>query len=259
MNDDKDTIAPVIPLFGGQDRDQSAAGMGSDATRPAGPQRSAVQEWNVPGADFTTGATGGVVADRSNGPRLRALQLDGDRDADAKVEQAVGEILVEAEEVLVRKLRARSLSITEARALLRGFASGDSQLTPEQVEDIIDDSVRRGYLDDAALAEQLVSAGVGRKGQGRIALARSLAQRGISRDVIDEALDTLPDDDLERAIEFAQTKMRSLARLDQETAKRRLSGQLARRGYPGNVVSAALRAVMQNQRPSARPSGVRFE
>ena len=158
-----------------------------------------------------------------------------------------------AEEALVRKLRARSLSLSEARQILRG-----NELSSAQIDDVIDDFCRRGYLDDAALAEQLVTSGIERKGQGRIALSRSLAQRGIRRDVIDAALDELPDDDAERALEFARTKARSLSRLDFETALRRLVGQLARRGYGGSVAMTAARTALTEASRSTRPSGVRF-
>jgi len=143
--------------------------------------------------------------------------------------------------------------------VLKGYEQGGQRLDDAQIDDVIDDFCRRGYLDDAILAGHLVTSGVERKGQGRVALTRALAQRGIPRDVVDAALDDLPDDDLERALEFARTKMRSLARLDQETAKRRLSGQLARRGYSGGVVSSVVRTVMGEQFSGRRPSGVRFE
>ena len=52
--------------------------------------------------------------------------------------------------------------------------------------------------------------GIERKSQGRVALSRALAQRGISRDVIVAAMSDLPDDDADRALEFARTKARSL-------------------------------------------------
>lgn len=161
--------------------------------------------------------------------------------------------------MLVRKLRSRSLSVAEARTILRGYQLEEQRLDAAQVDDVLDDFCRRGYLDDATLAGLLVTSGTQRKSQGRTALARLLAQRGIPRDIVDAALDEVPDDDYERALEYARSKMRSLARLDLETAKRRLSGQLARRGYPGGVVSSVVRAVTSEQFSSRPSSGVRFE
>lgn len=123
---------------------------------------------------------------------------------------------------------------------------------------MIDEFLHRGYLDDRTLADALVTAGVERKGQGRVALSRALSQRGIPREIADEALSSLPDDDAERALEFARTKARSMARLDPDTALRRLLGQLARRGYGGSVASAAARTALREAARSGPTSGVRF-
>lgn len=163
------------------------------------------------------------------------------------------EVRVAAEESLVRKLRSRSLSISEARQALRG-----NGLEGGVIDDVIDDFCRRGYLDDAALAGVLVISGVQRKGQGRVALSRALAQRGIPRDVIDSALDELPDDDDERALDFARSKARSLSRLDHDTALRRLVGQLSRRGYNGAVSMKAAKAALRESAPGGSTSGVHF-
>lgn len=154
---------------------------------------------------------------------------------------------------MLRKLRTRSLSVSEARLVLKGHG-----LASDAVDDVIDDFVRRGYLDDAVLAELLVTSGVERKGQGRVALSRALAQRGIPRDVIDAALDELPDDDAERALEFARTKARSMARLDPDAALRRLVGQLSRRGYAGSVAMNAAKTALREASFGGGTSGVRF-
>ena len=169
------------------------------------------------------------------------------------VERQPDEVRTVGEESLVRKLRARSLSISEARLVLRGH-----DLDRSQIDDVIDDFCRRGYLDDVILAEQLVISGIERKGQGRVALSRALAQRGIPRDVIDIALGDQPDDDAERALEFARTKARSMARLDFDTALRRLMGQLARRGYGGSVAMSAARTALTEASSGKPTGGVRF-
>ncbi|MGL3150915.1 regulatory protein RecX [Microbacterium sp. A82] len=204
---------------------------------------------------------GGKLVPASSLPVRRAhaeggseTHIDDERDKnDDRDDREHDEARSTAEEALVRKLRARSLSLSEARQILRG-----NELNSAQIDDVIDDFCRRGYLDDAALAEQLVTSGIERKGQGRIALSRSLAQRGLRRDVIDAALGELPDDDAERALEFARTKARSLSRLDFETALRRLVGQLARRGYGGSVAMTAARTALTEASLGTRPSGVRF-
>ncbi|MGB4137782.1 MAG: regulatory protein RecX [Microbacterium sp.] len=260
-----DRLAPVIPLFGG--------------TRPGTGDRSADRDDEPAAIPRRTGATGlwrstwdGEV-DGTAGPserhpaygargRLRAVgaqKVDGAQgelvDGPQAGEDATDpeELRARAEETLVRKLRTRSLSVSEARAVLR-----DVGLPREQIDDVIDEFEQRRYLDDAVLAGLLVTAGVERKGQGRVALGRALAQRGLPREVIDAALAELPDDDAERALEFARSRASSMVRLDPETAVRRLVGQLSRRGYSGAIaMDAARRALREASGGGAR--GVRFE
>ncbi|WP_435744311.1 regulatory protein RecX [Microbacterium sp. PMB16] len=184
-------------------------------------------------------------------PRLRALR--GVEEDEADDARSPDEIRASAEEALLRKLRTKSLSISEARLVLRGH-----QLDSGQIDDVIDDFCRRSYLDDAVLAELLVTSGVERKGQGRVALSRALSLRGIPREVIDAALDELPDDDSERALDFARSKARSMARLDNDTALRRLVGQLSRRGYNGAVAMNAAKSALREVSSGGPSSGVRF-
>ncbi|WP_424935481.1 MULTISPECIES: regulatory protein RecX [Bacteria] len=143
----------------------------------------------------------------------------------------------------MRRLRAKQLSSVEARDLLRGQG-----VSRERIDEVIVEFEGRGYLNDQALAEYLVTAGSERKGQGRVAIGRTLAQRGVPRDVAEAALSSLADDDAERALDFARTKAPSLVRFDEDTALRRLVGQLARRGYAGRVAMEAARIAMREAR-----------
>jgi regulatory protein len=160
------------------------------------------------------------------------------------------DVRADAEAALLRKLRTRSLSVSEARKVLN-----ESGALGADAEEIIDDCIRRGYLDDRQLAEALLRSGVERKGMGRAAVARTIAQRGIERSVIDEVLDSEPNDDAQRALDFARKKAASLGYLDREVAVRRLAGQLARRGFSASALSVASRAVDEARKPAG---GVRF-
>ena len=273
----EENLAPVIPLFGrhasAEDgpspahtaADRAASSTSSGEAAPVVGRATGADAWHPTwsaGEDADAGTPSahhpayGAEARRS--PKLRALRPhetsapEGDDVADPDG------IRARAEEVLVRKLRARSLSISEARAVLKGFELQGQRVDAAQIDDVIDEFCRRGYLDDAILAGHLVTSGVERKGQGRIALGRALAQRGIPRDVIDAALEELPDDDADRALEFARTKARSLARLDHETALRRLVGQLARRGYNGAVAMTAAKTALAEASSGGPAPGVRF-
>ncbi len=290
---ESERLAPVIPLFGAKASaarpsttairtgDPLADSAQSDASTPERHSESVSESdpaswhstWSgaasdlrrpVPRGESARGRPEGSPGEShparrggNSSPRLRALEFTGEQEAAADA-PSVEELRTSAEEVLVRKLRTRSLSISEARLVLRGFEREGVRLDSAQIDDVLDEFGRRGYLDDGVLAEQLITAGVERKGQGRVALSRALAQRGISRDVIDSALSELPDDDEARALEFARTKATSLARLEHDTALRRLMGQLARRGYNGSVAMSAAKTALAEVTRGRPSSGVRF-
>lgn len=193
----------------------------------------------------TRARAGGPHADAPRSrPRLRVVESVDDEAPEASPQEQ----REQAEAALLKKLRGKGLSISEARSYLRGLSF------PDDVQnDIVDAFVARRYLDDAVLAEQIVYAGSTRKGQGRRAIALALSQRGIDRDVADAAMAELPDDDDERALEYARTKANSLSRLEPDVALRRLMGQLARRGFSGSVArDAAQQALREVGRPRFR-------
>lgn len=266
-------LAPIIPLFG------------RDTTRPKSVDRDASEPDGVTtlsardGLRRSTGGDDGSIRDANpvapidsrgpserhpargaaarSAPRLRALQPQ-DPQQDDGVGVDLSQLRSDAEGLLVRKLRTRSLSLSEARMVLKGYDQNGQRLDSGAIDDVIDDFCRRGYLDDALLAGQLVTSGIERKGQGRVALSRALSQRGIPRDVIDGALDDVPDDDAERALDYARSKARAMSRLDGDTALRRLIGQLSRRGYNGSIAMSAAKTALAEASFGSSSSGVRF-
>ncbi|MEV8274092.1 regulatory protein RecX [Microbacterium sp. NPDC077184] len=167
------------------------------------------------------------------------------------LERAEDEAVETAERALIKRLRTRQLSCREAR----GFLS-EQEIAEDAIDRIMDVCVARGYLDDMRLAEQILHVGLDRKKQGRRAISQAMTARGLPRDVVDEAMTVLDEDDeLERAQEFARTKARSLQNVERDAALRRLMGQLARRGFSGAVVGTAARAALDEL---TSPRKVRF-
>lgn len=179
-------------------------------------------------------------------------ESDSPEESDPYDEGIAGTADVEgATQALVKRLRTRQLSVREARTML-----GERGIDSSAAEGVIADFEARGYLDDSRLAEQLVYAATHRKGQGRRAIAQTLSGRGIAREVVDAALDDLPDDEAEHALEFARQKARSMGSLDREAAVRRLHGQLARRGFGGSMAMTVAKQALDEAGVGA--SGVRF-
>jgi regulatory protein len=160
-----------------------------------------------------------------------------------------------AENVSLNGLTRRNMSRWEIEKLLT---------SRELPEDVIAAEVARlegvGLIDDAALAETLVRTQRERKGLGRQAVIAELRRRHIDAAIIDAALetdDTGEDAEQERANELAIKKARALASYDQETAKRRLTGFLMRKGYSSSIVRTATDIALSG-RASGRTGGVQF-
>jgi len=237
-------LAPVTPLFGSAPR--------ADREHPS--RRGAVHD----GA--ATGSISDDIDERPSSVRRPRLSVVGDPGEGVESSPDRAEARERAEAVLLRKLRSRSLSLAEARTVIRGVDDADDAIADELIDHFVD----LGYLDDAAFAEQLAMSAVERKGEGRRAVAETLRKRGIPRDVAEAALAELPDDDAERALDFARSKVRGVDGAEYDAALRRLAGQLARRGYPSSVALTAARTALEEagigrSRSFPRPSsGVRF-
>lgn len=148
--------------------------------------------------------------------------------------------------VSMHALARRGMSTQEMVDYLRG-----REFSAEEVELECERLLGVGLLDDAALAQSLVRTLRDRKGLGRQALVAELRRRKLDSGAISEALDEPDvDDELQRAIELAEKRAPQLRSYDHETARRRLSAFLMRKGYSGSVVSIAVARALQ---PSGGP------
>lgn len=219
-------LAPVTPLFGG----------GGVVGRTAEPSRRGVSgresRWHTTWTGEPRGAAdAGEPTEPASAARRGPVAVDRSDD--------VSDARARAERTLLKRLRGRSLSVREARDVLR-----DSELDESEVESLISAFTDNGYLDDSRLAEQLLDGALGRKAQGATAIAQTLARRGLDREVIDIAMASLPDDEAERALEFARQRARGMDDLEPAVALRRLHGQLARRGFGGSTAMTAARQAL---------------
>lgn len=131
----------------------------------------------------------------------------------------------------------RSAKELRRRLLLNGA-------TPEHADAAIGRLTEAGFLDDAEFARQVARSRVAGRGDSRRRVAQVLAQKGVARDVVDEAVAAVFADeavDEDALVEAAARKrVRTLGVLDVATRRRRLYAFLARRGHDG----AAIRRVM---------------
>jgi regulatory protein len=118
---------------------------------------------------------------------------------------------------------------------------------PAEVADrLLDRFEEVGLVDDAAFARTWVnqrqSAAGGGKGLARRALAQELRRKGVADETSREVLDELdPAEEEAAARELVRRKLRTLARVDDQTATRRLVGMLARKGYSSGLSFTVVR------------------
>jgi len=99
-----------------------------------------------------------------------------------------------------------------------------------------------GLVDDEAFARSWVQSRQPGKGLARRALAQELRRKGVDDEVARAALEEVdPDDEVEAARSLVRRRLGTVARLDREVAVRRLTGMLARKGYPAGVCFRVVR------------------
>jgi regulatory protein len=156
--------------------------------------------------------------------------------------------------------RPRSAREVEQKMRRKGFQ-------PEQISAVMDKLRERHYIDDRDFARFWVSNRMTFSPRGPRLLKSELRQKGVPADIADEVMQELVHDqaqleqeaeeineahgittdepvagtDLANALALARKRMRLLGTLDPQTARRRLTAFLARRGYTFDIIDQVWR------------------
>jgi regulatory protein len=146
-----------------------------------------------------------------------------------------------ARAILLDQLTGRARSRSELADKLR------SKGVPDDVAGrLLDRFEEVGLVDDEAFARAWVESRQAGKGLARRALAQELRRKGVDDEVARDVLDEVdPDDEVEAARTLVRRKLRSVARFDHQVQVRRLSGMLARKGYPAGVAFRVVREELE--------------
>ena len=145
---------------------------------------------------------------------------------------------------------ARTIALRRLEAAPRTRAELAQTLAKRGVPDdvserVLDRFTEVGLIDDAAFAHLWVESRHRGKALARSVLRQELRRRGVEPEVIDEAVESIDDDDeWARAREFARRAVRVTSGEDPRKSLRRLAGQLARKGYPSGVCFAVAREAL---------------
>jgi len=113
------------------------------------------------------------------------------------------------------------------------------------VADVLERLERVGLIDDRAFARQMADHHFGTRRAGRRAVESALLAKGISADLANEVAALAPEDEHERAIELARSRVRRLAGVEPVKAFGRLTSLLIRRGYAPDVARSAARTALE--------------
>ncbi len=133
----------------------------------------------------------------------------------------------------MRLLAYRPRSVQEIRQKLR-----QKDFPDEVVETVLEELSANEYLDDLAFAKFWVEQRETFKPRGRTALRYELRQKGVARDVIEEALRDL--DELSSARAAVEVRASRYAHLTWDQYRRKLAGFLQRRGFGYAVVKQVI-------------------
>jgi regulatory protein len=143
----------------------------------------------------------------------------------------------------IKLLSAKSRSVAE----LRDSLLESKRATEAAVDEVITRLSEYGYLDDERYAFGYASLRVRQRPVGRARLARDLKFKKVGTEVADEALDLVygetPEAELiDRAIE---KRLRLRGKPEDRAAAKKLFDHLLRQGFPFELVSEKVRAVMK--------------
>lgn len=156
-----------------------------------------------------------------------------------------------ARTIVLTKLTASSRSRHELAEALAVKA-----VPPEVSAAVLDRFEEVGLVDDTAFADAWVSSRQASRGLSRRALRQELRRRGVDDEVIAESLDGLdPDDELAAARRLVDRKLASTRHVDPAARFRRLTGMLARKGYPGGLAIQVIREAVAAEREAVAADG----
>ena len=142
-----------------------------------------------------------------------------------------------ARNVLLHQLARSAKSTSQLRKILE-----QREISPEIAEKVLERFTEVGLIDDAAYAETIVNSRRNYKGLAKSAIKRELNEKGVSQELVEEAISGITaEDDFESAKQLATRRFGQMAHLEKEVRTRRLAGHLQRKGYASSAVFAAIK------------------
>lgn len=170
---------------------------------------------------------------------LQGVRIGRELSLDEIAEFRARDTVSKAVEAALRLLTVRPRTEKELRDRLR-----HKGYEPSAIDDAIERIEGWGYLDDAAFARLWVANRVEHRPRGKRMLTQELREKGVDRETIAETIDEAEIDEVAAAVAVAEKSARKMSSLDPIVVRRRLMGQLARRGFDYSTIKTALDRVL---------------
>ena len=162
-------------------------------------------------------------------------------EGDELTQEMIDAVLLDEEKTRAKNkalalLSYRSRSVSELRKKLC-----EKEFSRKTVEDIIEDLLRVGLLDDVRFASAYIHSRMLQKPMGKRLLGRELFLKGIDEEVIEKCVEEGYEGrtEIDVAREVAEKRVKPVVG-DIRKTKKRLSDFLARRGFGWDVIQAVL-------------------
>jgi regulatory protein len=127
------------------------------------------------------------------------------------------------------------------RRLIEKYNVGVSHGKPLQIDEIISKLKSLDFLNKERFTKAYVHDSINLQQKGKFRIKQELKNKGIKEEIIDKFLNEIGKGSEEkRALEFAKKRYALMKNLPILTVKRRLFGQLLRRGFGQNVAMTAI-------------------
>jgi regulatory protein len=157
----------------------------------------------------------------------------------------------QAREVALRHLERRRRTRRELERRLR-----ERSFSPGVIAETVDRLERVGLVDDLEYARVFLRERTSRRAVGNQIIRRQLAERGVPRALVDQALEELEESDPDASGVVSETErcqkaldklLPRYADLEPQVRRRRLTAALSRRGFAFALISELLRETEQRE------------
>jgi regulatory protein len=178
-----------------------------------------------------------------------AFRLGLPRKVVAEKGLSVGKILTERDLKELEALDEVSKAINQAIRLLsyRPRSRREIQIRLERkdfpseaIESALEHLVEQGYVDDQEFAQYWIENRAENRPRGKRLIASELRQKGVPKEVVDEAIKEADIDELDDALKIARKRSEQLSGLDHVVWQRRMTGFLQRRGFAWETIRTVL-------------------